>query len=137
MFLIDDNQADIGKRRENGGPGADHHMNLSPPDPPPFIKAFTGGKAGVKDGRILAEAGAKPGNHLRREGDFRHENDGRFSQAGGMTDGTDKHFGLSGTGDAVQQELPFPFLNSRQYLTQHGILLVSEHRVLVGMRQKD
>ena len=104
VFLIDDEDADIRKRREHRRARADDHARLARADAPPFVEMLSLRKAGMEDGRVRAEALMEPGDHLRREGDLRHEDDGAFAQFQRPAHQADVDLRLARAGDAVQQK---------------------------------
>ena len=104
MFLIDDEDAHIRKRGEHRRARADDHARLARADAPPLVEMLALRKAGMEDGRVRAEALVEPGDHLRREGDLRHEDDGAFAHLQRPAHEADVDLRLARAGDAVQQK---------------------------------
>ena len=82
--------------------------------------------------RILAEAGAEPGDHLRGQRDFRHQHNRRPAHLRGAADGADEHLGFAAARHAVKQKLALSRFHRGQKLGQHVLLLAGKLRVLRG-----
>ena len=76
--------------------------------------------------RDSAEPSPEPGNHLRRQRDFRHEDDGAFSNRQRLPYRFHEHFRLPAAGYPVQQELPAFPAQAGQNLLQRFLLTGSQ-----------
>ena len=80
----------------------------------PLVVAFTFGKMAVENGNLLLrKSGAEPLDGLRRQRNLRYEYDGIFTVVKRMFDGLEVNFRLTGTGDTVDENRLFRFLDSR------------------------
>lgn len=96
-FFVDDDDAEIGARREDGAARADDDGDAAGGDGGPGPGAFDGRQAAVQRSDAV-EASFETANGLRREGDFGDEHDGLATQGECLADGTDVDFGLSAAG---------------------------------------
>ena len=78
LLFIDDDQAEIFERRENGRARAHHDAHLAVAHAPPFAGALDIGQAAVQYRDAFAETRAHQAADPERQGDFRNEHDGRF-----------------------------------------------------------
>ncbi len=106
VLLVDDDQAELAERREQGGARADRHRRLPGPDPPPLREALGPGEAGVQDRDVVAEARAEAADELRREPDLGDEHQHLAPLADRVLRRAEVDLGLAGAGDAVEQERP-------------------------------
>jgi len=109
VFFVDNDHAEVGQRREDGGAGADDDAGAALADFLPFVVAFAGGEVAVEDGDeglmgAAAEAGFEAFDGLGGEGDFGDENDGALAAGEGVGDGLEVNFGFAAAGDAVEEE---------------------------------
>ena len=79
MFFVDDDDAEIFKRREHGAPRPHRDFRFAAAKPPPFVEFLPRGKPAVHDRRIAPETGTELGEHLRRERNFRHQKNSGFA----------------------------------------------------------
>src|SRR5580704_6108874 len=107
LLFVDDDEAEIFERREDGGARADDDASLAVADAPPFAGALDVAERGMKNGDAF-EASAEPGAALttypQSESDFGNENDGGFSAREGFLDGAHVNLGLAAAGDAIEEE---------------------------------
>ena len=82
--------------------------------------------------RILAEAGAEPGDHLRGQRDFRHQHNRRPAHLRGAADGADEHLGFAAARHTVEQVFPLSTAQIRQHDRQRFLLPRREGRVRDG-----
>ena len=73
VFLIDDDQAGVRQRRENGGSCADEQLGVAGTRLSPGRQALDVAESRVHERRLDTEPLAKAANHLWRQPDFRHE----------------------------------------------------------------
>src|SRR5208282_1210400 len=96
-------------RRKDGGTRTDGNAGAALAYLVPFVMALAGGEMAVqhRDQR-LQRPGAEPRlealDRLRREGDFRDEDNRALALLQGMGDGLQIHFRLAAAGDAVEEE---------------------------------
>ena len=67
MLLVDDHEADVGERREDGQPRPDDDRHRSRPDPPPFVGSLALAKARMDERDVRVEVGSQPVDERRRE----------------------------------------------------------------------
>ena len=79
VLLVDDNQADLFERREDGRPRADDDVDVAAADALPLIVTLAVGEAAVLDGDALAERLAEKQPRRRASGRF----PARASEPGG------------------------------------------------------
>ena len=104
VLLVDDDQADVGNRREHRRARPDAHPRLAANEPLPFRRALRAGDPRVHDGDDVAEPRLEPLERLRRQRDLRHEHDCAASCGERVGDRVQVHLGLAGAGHAVQQQ---------------------------------
>ncbi len=103
VFLVDHHQAEFAEGQEQGGAGADDDARLAIGHGAPGGAAHAGGQIGMPERGRGAEAGGEAIEELRRERDFRQQDERLAAglQAGG--DGFEVGFGFARAGDAVEQ----------------------------------
>ena len=122
--LVNDQQHRTGERREDRGPGADHHARLAPQDPPPLVVALARRQARVQHRQVVAEQGVQPVRQLRDQRHLRHQHDRSLATLQGGVDGRHVDVRLARRRHALQQQLSA----RRQRLdgSQRGPLLVGQ-----------
>ena len=103
MLLVDDDQAEVADRGEDGGARADADAGLAAAQAAPLVEALAGGEGRVEDGEAVAEAGAEAGDGLRREADLGDEDDRAAAARERRLDRGEVDLGLAGAGDAVEE----------------------------------
>ncbi len=103
MLFVDDDEREIGDRREDGGARADDDASFTATNAMPLLGTFVVGEGGVQDGDLVAEGVVQLRRSGGSESDLGDEHDRgpsgfKDSAHGGEIDGC-----LAGTGDAVQQ----------------------------------
>ncbi len=103
MLFVDHDQAQVGSRSENGAAGPDHHLHTPGGDPLPMPVPLRVSQMAVQhgDGRKSA---AEPADRLRRQADFRNQDNRLPAVADDFANRLDINFGLSAPGHAVQQD---------------------------------
>ncbi len=81
VLLVDDDDPEVGDRRQEGGPGADDDAHAVLPDPPPLVGSLTFAEAGVQHGHVLGRLGAQPVQQGRGKGDLRHQHEGPATES--------------------------------------------------------
>lgn len=104
MLLVDDDQAEVADRGEDGRAGADADRRLAAAQAPPLVVALAGREGRVEDGEAVAEPGPEAGNGLGSEADLGDEDDRALAPLQGRLDGGQVDLGLARAGDAVQQQ---------------------------------
>ena len=104
VFFVDDNQREIGNRREDCGARADDHARVSALDAVPLLGALFVGKRGMQDGDFVAEDLVQIGGYRRREADFRDEENGGASRFEHGTHAREINGSFARAGDAVQKD---------------------------------
>ena len=82
--------------------------------------------------RNRPEPRPKPHDHLRREGDFRHENHGGFPLHERLAHEADEHLGFAAARHTVEQVFPLSTAQIRQHDRQRFLLPRREGRVRDG-----
>ena len=103
VLLVDDDQAEVADRGEDGRARADADARLAAAQPPPLVVALAGGEGRVEDREAVAEAGAEAGHRLRGEADLGDEDDRAPAPLQRRLDRRQVDLGLARAGDAVQQ----------------------------------
>src|SRR5947209_19425161 len=75
VFFVDDDRAEIGERREDGGSRTDGDALLAATECEPCVVPLAVAQRAVQDGDAIAECGAEAIDRLWREGDLRDEHD--------------------------------------------------------------
>ena len=104
VLLIDDDQAEIAIRQKQGRAGARHHLDVAGCDAGINPLALAAGDAGMPGRRLGAEAGLEPVQELRREGNFRHQDQRLPSLPQCFCDRLEINLGLPRSGHPFQQE---------------------------------
>lgn len=105
MFLIDDDQAEVRQRCEDGGAGSNNDACGTFADAVPFVETLALGEVRVEDGDLiveLGEAGFETADGLGGEGDFRDEDEDGFAEIEGGLGGLEVNLGFAGAGYAEQ-----------------------------------
>ena len=106
VFFIDNDQSKIFQRRENGTAGADDNAGVAGMDFVPFIVAFAFREMTMQNrNHILCfgETALEAFDRLRRQGNFRNEDDRAATAFERRSDSLKINFSFSATGYAVQQ----------------------------------
>ena len=107
MLLVNDDEAEIFKRRKKGAAGADHHVEVATPDVPPLVEPLSCRLPAVYQGDPSLEPGVYPLEGLGRECDLWHQQHSPAAQADGVGDGPEVNLGLAAAGHPVEEEGPF------------------------------
>ena len=76
VLFVHDNGAQALHRREYRRAGADGDQPLTPAQRAPRVRALAIGEAGVQHRHLVSKHSAHPGHGLRRQRDFRNEQNG-------------------------------------------------------------
>ncbi len=106
MLLVHDDHAQLFHRREHRGPCPDHDAGVALANAPPFVEPLPGAEPGMQHRHGVAEPGAEPGNHLGRQHDFGHQDNGPFPLPQRFAHQADIDLRLPGAGDSLQKERP-------------------------------
>ena len=109
VFLVHDEKAQRFDGREDGRACADDDPGAALANLLPLVVALAGTQVAVENGdEGLELAGVEPGleslDRLRRERDFRDQDDCTLTLRKGVGDGLEINFGLPRAGDAVEEE---------------------------------
>ena len=77
MLLVDDDQPDVGERRDDRQPRPDDDVDVAGPDPPPLVGPLALAEARVDERDPRVEVGPEPIDERQRQGDLRDEHEGR------------------------------------------------------------
>ena len=103
LLLVQDDQAHVFQRGEDGGPGAQHHLDLAPADTLPLVVALRHPQGAVEHGHLVPKTGGEPPHHLGRQHDLRHQDHGPPPPAQYFLNQTEIDLGLAAAGDALEQ----------------------------------
>src|SRR5262249_49476348 len=103
VLLVDDNEAEFARRREDSTACPDDDLNVPGRDPPPVSAAFGVGEVAVQDGDVPAAA-LEARDRLRRERDLRNEDDRFLPLLHRLLDSSEINLRLSAARHAMQQE---------------------------------
>ena len=103
VLFVDDDEREIGDRREDRRARADDHARVAALDAVPLLGAFAIGERGVQDGNFVAEDLVQVGGDGGSQTDFGDKEDGGASGFENAAHGGEIDRGLAGAGDAVQQ----------------------------------
>ena len=103
VFLVDDDEAQIGEGEEEGGAGADDDGGGAVGDGAPGDAAGAGGEVAVPDGGGDAEAAGEAVEPLGAECNFGEEDEGLAAGGETLGDGFEVDFRLAGPGDAIEE----------------------------------
>ena len=104
VLLVDHDEPDVRKRREQGASRPHHNARRATTNEVPLVVALTLAHARVHDRDQIAEAAAKAAHRLRRERDLRHEHAGRAPLGERLLDGAQIKLSLARTGDTVDDD---------------------------------
>ncbi len=103
MRLVDDDEAQVFHRGEDGRSGPHHDRCLPRCDPPVLPDALGRRQAAVEHPDARAEPGPYPLDGLRSEGDLGHQQDRPASLVERMPDEPQVYLGLAAAGHPPQQ----------------------------------
>ncbi len=103
LLLINDDEADVFQRGEDGAPGAHHDIRAAVLDHLPLEQALGVIERRVLDGHPPPEPALEAEDHLRRQADLRHQHEGAASQCQTPLDELQEHQRLAAAGDAVEE----------------------------------
>ena len=128
LLLVQNNQSQVPQRRENGGAGAQNHLDLPPPDPLPLVIPLRHTQAAVEHGGPVSEIGEELPHHLRRQRDLRHQHHDISAPGQHLLHQPQIDLGLSAAGDALKQHrLRRGLLCQREDLVERGLLFPAQH----------
>ncbi len=108
MLFIDDDECEIGDRREDRGACAHDHASLAALDAMPLLGAFFVRQSRVQDGHFIAENLMQIGSGRRRKANFRNQQDGGAPSIENRTHARKINGSFARTGDAMQQDAGKP-----------------------------
>ena len=130
VLLVDDHEADVGERREDGQPRPDDDRHRSRPDPPPFVGSLALTEARMDERDVRVEVGSQPVDERRRERDLGDEHEHRPAGLERRRDRLDVDRGLAPARDALEEERGRVAGDQRGPHRVHGrSLLVAQRRV--------
>ena len=102
VLLVDDDDAQVGERRQHRRTGADHHLVRAVGAVQPGVEALRVRNPRVQGGGS-AETLLETRHGLRRQGDLRHQQQRLAAGLERLGDDAHVHLGLAAAGDAVEQ----------------------------------
>ena len=104
VFFVNDNQAQVGHRREQGAARPDHHVVLTISNPPPAVELLGFRQPAVQHRHPAGETGIDTLHRLGSEGYFRHQEDALLPPGHHPPHRPQVHLGLAAARDSVEQE---------------------------------
>ncbi len=128
MFLVHDDQAERGERREHGGARADDDVDVAAADAMPLIVTFAVGESAVLNGDAFAERAAEDRGHRRRQRNLRHEHQHLTPLLPDGVGESQIDLRLAASGHAVQQRrLERAGGGERAQFVEDALLIGSKH----------
>jgi len=87
VLLVDDDEARVAERSEEGRAGTHHHVRLAPANEVPLVEALACGRREWSTATSSPIAAAKAPDRLGRERDLRHEDERPSTGRQRMLDG--------------------------------------------------
>ena len=129
MLFIHNDGAQIFNRRKYRRPGANYNSGKALSDSAPFVKSLAGGKPGMQHRHSIPKPGAEPIDHLWRQHNFRHQNDGALSHFQGFSHQTDINLGFPGACDPMEQKWLLGLLQGRKQFGKDFRLFRRQFRI--------
>ena len=104
VLLVDDDEAEVGERREDGGARADDDARLAAHDPSPLVPALARTEAAVQHRDAASEAALHAVEELVRERDLGDEEQHRPAARPRLRRRLQVDFRLAASGDAVEEK---------------------------------
>ena len=104
MFLVDDDETDVGERREDRQSRPDDDVRLARPDAAPLVGPLSLAEARVDERDPSVEVRPKAVDQRQGKGDLGNEDESRATRLERRCDGLDVDGRLSATGHAVEHE---------------------------------
>ena len=104
VLLVDDDEPEVGDRREDRAARPDADARLAGAQAAPLVVALPRAELGVQDRDGVAEARHEAVDHLRRQADLGHEDQHAAPLGQRLGGGAQVDLGLAGAGDAVQEQ---------------------------------
>ena len=137
LLLVQDDQAHVFQRGEDGGPGAQHHLDLAPADTLPLVVALRHPQGAVEHGHLVPKTGGEPPHHLGRQHDLRHQDHGPPPPAQYFLNQTEIDLGLAAAGDALEQHrLRLPGLRQGPDTLKGRLLFLIEDDRTAGFHRR-
>ena len=105
VLLVDDDEPEVGDRREDRAARADADARLARAQAAPLVVALPRAELGVQDRDGVAEARDEAVDHLRRQPDLGDEDQHAAPLGQRLGGGAQVDLGLARAGDAVQEQL--------------------------------
>ncbi len=106
VLLVDDDQPQVGNRREHRGAGAHDDPRVALPDAPPLIVPLPRRELAVQHRHRPPEARARRAHEHRRQADLGHEDDRPPAPRESRLDGAEVDLRLPAARHAVEEERP-------------------------------
>ena len=133
VFLIDDDQAQIGIRQEQRRARADHDRRFAGCNRRPVARARTWRQFGVPFQRTDAEPQCEAVQELSGQCDLRHQDQRLLAAADDFGDRLEIDFGLARTGDAIEQrDVKTAIRGQRPHRIHRRALLPGKFRLRIG-----
>ena len=104
VLLVDDDDAHVRERRDDGQPRPDDDVDLAAPDTAPLVGALAVAEARVDERDPRIEVGPEPIDERQGERDLGHEHERGTPRGEGRTDRLDVDRGLATARHAVQEQ---------------------------------
>ena len=103
VLLVDDDEGKVPKRGKHGRTRTDHDRHFAAINPQPLVNALASGERAVEDGDLVRKAPGELIRELRRQADFRDQNERGLAGCQEMLDGLHVDFSLTAACDAVEE----------------------------------
>src|SRR3972149_2305980 len=104
MLFIDDDQTEVGQRRENRRARANHDIDVAAGDVPPVRPTLGAAERAVQHPNSPRESRVQTIDELGRQRYFRYQNETPTTQLASSLHGAQVDFGLSTAGDAMKEK---------------------------------
>ena len=125
LLLIENQKSQVSDRCKNGRARTDNDASFAVSNPAPLRKALRDAKARMEHGDLLAKMRREPSEQLRREGNFRHEQNRALPFPQRLINEADIDGGFSAAGHAVKKRRPRLFcVHLQKKSVKYRLLLV-------------
>ncbi len=136
VFLVQDDEPQVRKGREDGAARPEHHADAPLADALPHREALPSAEPAVEDAHLVAQARPEAAGGLRREADLGHQHDDLLAGRQHLLDGPQIDLGLAAAGDSRQQEGREALVQGLLDFCQDPLLILIETQGLRALRRR-